>query len=358
MTTETTGGRRELLQAGAGRALITPPTGFSVCGPEFEPTATTGIDDDLLARVIAVEADGRRAAVCSLDTWGLDPKLAAAVRESVARGAGALEAFTWVTVTGNATSPPTWTGAEPPESYARYLAYLPELCGGAAAQAREAMEPAALGVSTTQLTDVMTGAAGKGAEADTAVNIASVAAETGEGLAQLLSFSCPAIIRGADGRWTADFPGYASWALEQAGGGAVLFARGADSDVRPYDWYAGNTMPTHMQRNASDVQALGLLLASQVAMVTRQVDYRRNVSIESAADDDNGIRVLRLGQLVLIAVNRPQPAIFARHLRRGMPRSTVIVSANVAGHGLDASAELDVDLELIALQVARAAGAK
>lgn len=353
-----TGLKRELLHAGAGRALITPPAGFAVSGPEHGRTETTGIDDDLLARVIVLEAEGRRAAICSLDTWGLNAELRSAITQSVARGAGTLEAFTWVTVSGNGVSPPTWTLSEPADSYSRYLSYLPELCGGAAVQARETMEPAALGVSVAQLTDVMTGAGGKGAEADTAVNVASIAAESGHGLAQLVSFSCPGIIRGDDGRWTADYPGYSAWALEQAGGGTVAFARGADSDVRPYDWYEGNTMPTHMQRNASDVQALGLLLATQVAMATRQVDYRRNMSIESSISDDGGIHVLRVGPLVLIAVDVPQPSIFARHLRRGIPRSTVIVSANVAGHPLDSSIELDVDLELTALETARAAGAK
>lgn len=352
------GGRRELLHAGAGRALITPPAGFPVSGPEHGPTETSGVDDDLLARVITLEAEGRRSVICSIDTWGLSPELRSAVRQSVARGADTLEAFTWVTVSGNGSCPPTWSEADRPDSYKRYLSYLPELCGGAAVQARETMEPAALGVSTAQLTDVMTGVAGKGAEADTAVNVASIAAESGDGLAQLVSFSCPGIIRGDDGRWTADFPGYSAWALEQAGGGTVAFARGADSDVRPYDWYEGNTMPTHMNRNASDVQALGLLLATQVAMATRQVDYRRNISIESSISDDGGIHVLRVGPLVLIAVDRPQPSMFARHLRRGIPRSTVIVSANVSGHPLDSSIELDVDLELTALETARAAGAK
>jgi hypothetical protein len=41
-----------------------------------------------------------------------------------------------------------------------------------------------------------------------------------------------------------------------------------------------------------------------------------------------------------------------------MPRSKVIVSTNVAGMNPEPGEELDVDLELDTLQVARAAGAK
>ncbi len=346
-----------LLRAGAGRAPITPPVGFKVNGPEFTGTVSTGVDDDMLVRAFVFEAEGRRVAICSLDVWGLEPKLQERIRDEVAGAASTFAPFVWLTCTGNATSPPTWIDA-PGSDHANYLGYLPELCGGAAAQAAYSMSPAAIGANAAQLTGVTTGVAGKGAEADESVTVASVTTASGDGIAQLFSFCCPALIRGDDGRWTGDFPAYASWALEQAGGGIVAFARGSDADVRPYDWYRGNSSRTHLGRGAQDVQALGLLLATQASSAARNIEYRRNVSIETSASDELGVHVLRIGDLVCVSVDRPQPAVFARHLRKAMPRSRVIVSTNLAGHPLETGEELDVDLELDALEVARAAGAK
>jgi hypothetical protein len=347
-----------LLRAGAGRVPITPPAGFEVCNPEFEPTASIGVDDDLLARVMVLEAEGRRVAICVLDVWGVDPALQSQIRRSVAAAAGTHAPFVWVTCSGNATSPPTWSGAPVTERYANYLAYLPELCGGAAVQARESLGSAAIGANAAQLTDVTTGIAGPGAEADTAVTIASVATASGESVGQLFSFSCPAIVRGNHGRWTGDFPAYASWALEQAGGGTVAFARGSDADVQPYNWHRGNKSRTHLDRAAPDVQAIGLLLATQASSAARNIEYRRNVSCETSADDDRGVRVLRVGDVVCVGVDRPQPAVFARHLRKALPRSRVIVSTNVAGMDPSQGEELDVDLQLDTLEIVRAAGAK
>jgi hypothetical protein len=316
------------------------------------------VDDDLLARVIVFDAEGRRAAVCSLDVWGIEADLQAALRHAVAEAARTQDTFVWLTCAGNGTSPPTWKGAKPEKRYEHYLSYLPDLVSGAAVQAKESLQPAALGGVSAQLPDVTTGVAGRGAEADAALNIAAVSTEGGDGLAQVVSFSCPAVIRGAHGRWTADYPGYAAWALEQAGFGSVAFARGSDADARPYDWFDGNPSPSHQQRGPADVQALGLLLATQASTALRQVEYRRNMSIETGHDESGEIHVLRVGGIIFIGVDRPQPAVFARHLRRAIPRSTVIVSANVAGHRLSPSIELDVDLELTTLEVARAVGAK
>jgi hypothetical protein len=347
-----------LMRAGAARAPITPPAGFEICGPEFSPIVSTGVDDDLLARVLLIDAEGRRIAICSLDVWGIEPQLQSAIRKSIAVSASTHAPFVWVTCTGNGASPPTWTGAPQLDRYRNYMSYLPELCGGAAAQASQSMKPAAIGVNSANLTGVTTGIAGAGVEADDAVTIASVATSGGDGIAQIFSFSCPATIRGNGGRWTGDFPAYASWALEQAGGGTVMFARGSDADVRPYNWFRGNESRTHTERAAADVQAIGLLLATQASVASNQVELRRNVSAEIAADDGRGVRVLRVGDLVCIGVDRPQPAIFARHLRKAMQRSKVIVSTNVAGTDPQVGEDLDVDLELETLQVARAVGAK
>ena len=129
MTTSTdigSGSGDGLLRAGAGRVTITPPVGFDIHSPEFPPTRSTGADDDLLARVIVFDTEGRRVVICSIDAWGLRPDLQTAIRQAIANAAGTHAPFVWLTCTGNGTSIPGWGDADLPDQYRNYLAYLPE----------------------------------------------------------------------------------------------------------------------------------------------------------------------------------------------------------------------------------------
>ncbi|MCZ6538551.1 MAG: hypothetical protein O6922_01825 [Chloroflexi bacterium] len=327
-----------LFRAGAGRVVITPPVGFIIDGPEHGPRESTGVTDDLLARVIIIESAGTRVALVSLDVWGISDGLSDLIKAATGAAAGIGSDFVWLMVTGNGTSPPLWR--DDPE-YAHYAAYLPQQIAGAAKVAIAALEPASMGSTGTLLPDVSTFIEGPGRPGNPALFVLAIDRADGSGIARLVNFACPATITGPTTKWTADYPGYASWALEQNGGGPALFSQAPSHDIRPFDWWDGNDDPTHADRKPEDVQAMGLLLATQAASGAANTTQRRNVEVAVQNDDVSGIHAMRIGDAYFLSTNRPQPNKLARRLRRELPHSNMFVAANLSGGMFDAKATFD-----------------
>lgn len=327
-----------LFRAGAGRAVITPPVGFVIDGPEHGVRASTGVADDLLARVIVLESKGTRIVLISIDVWGLSPEISASIKSAASEIAGIESGSVWLTTTGNGTAPPLWR-ADP--AYENYAAYLPEQIAGAAHMAMGSMEPASMGSTGTLLPDVSTFLEGPGRPGNPALFVLAINRADGTGIARIVNFACPATITGDSTEWTADYPGYASWALEQNGGGLALFSQAPSHDIRPFDWWEGNESPTHPERKPQDVQALGLLLATQAANAAADTTQRRNVEIEVRSDKTAGIDVMRIGDAYFVSTVKPQPNKFARRLRRDLPYSNTFVAANLSGGMFDARATFD-----------------
>ncbi|MDA1278959.1 MAG: hypothetical protein O3B95_02820 [Chloroflexi bacterium] len=327
-----------LFMAGAGRAVITPPVGFTIDGPEFGARESMGVLDDLLARVVVLESKGVRTVLVSLDVWGLSTGLAEAIKRAAGTSAGVENDSVWLTVTGNGTAPPLWRDDS---QYANYRAFLPEQIAGATAVAARSLEPASMGSTATLLPDVSTFSDGPGRPGNAALFVLAINGADGHGIARLVNFACPGTITGPGTMWTADYPGYAAWALEQNGGGISLFSQAPSHDIRPYDWWDGNENPSHAGRTPQDVHALGLLLATQAANGAAESIQRRNVEIESRSDAVAGLQVMRIGDAYFVSTDKPQPNKFARRIRRGLPHSKTFVSANLSGGMFDARATFD-----------------
>ena len=327
-----------LFRAGAGRVVITPPVGFAIDGPEHGPRESTGVSDDLLARVVVLESAGTRVALANLDVWGISGGLSDSIKTAVGEAAGTDPGHVWLTVTGNGTSPPLWR--DDPQ-YAEYAAFLPQQMAGAARVAVASLEPASMGSTGTLLPDVSTFIAGPGRPGNAALFVLAIDRADGSGIARLVNFACPATISGPTTDWTADYPGYAAWALEQNDGGLTLFSQAPSFDIRPFDWWDGNSEPTHAGRAPEDVQAMGLLLATQAANGAADTTQRRNVVVAAQYDDVSGIHVMRIGDAHFLSTDRPQPNKFARRLRRELPHSNMFVAANLSGGMFDARATFD-----------------
>jgi len=327
-----------LFRAGAGRAVITPPVGFVIDGPEHGARNSTGILDDLLARTIVLESKGTRVVLVSLDVWGTSPELSGAIKASAGEAAGVEASSVWLTTTGNATSPPLWR--DDPQ-YAAYSAFLPDQVSGAVTTAVGSLEPASMGSTGTLLPDVSTFVEGPGRPGNAALFVMAIDRADGSGIARLLNFACPASILGASTQWTADYPGYASWALEQNGGGLTLFSQAPSYDIRPYDWWDENPDPSHPDRVPQDVHAMGLLLATQAANGAADTTQRRNVEVAIRNDDEAGIQVMQVGDAYFVSTEKPQPNKFARRFRRDLPHSNTFVSANLSGGMFEDKATFD-----------------
>ncbi|HIF72863.1 MAG TPA: hypothetical protein EYQ61_09960 [Dehalococcoidia bacterium] len=327
-----------LFRAGVGRAVITPPVGFVIDGPEHGARESTGVLDDLLARVIVLESNGTRVILVSLDVWGLSTGISGSIKTAAGAASGGDANSVWLTTTGNASSPPLWR--DDPQ-YARYAAYLPEQIAGAARMAVGSLEPASMGSKGTLLPDVSTFIEGPGRPGNAALFVMAINRADGSGIARVLNFACPATILGESTMWTADYPGYASWAIEQNGGGLTLFSQAPSHDIRPYDWWDNNPEPTHAERSPQDVHAMGLLLATQAANGAAETTQRRNVEVDIRNDELSGIQVMRIGDAYFVSTDRPQPNKFARRFRRELTHSNTFVSVNLSGGMFDDKATFD-----------------
>ena len=327
-----------LFKAGAGKSVITPPAGFAIYGPEHETSISTGVLDDLLARVIVIESNGIRIIVISLDIWGMSSQLLNFIKGAASAAGGVSVDSIWLTITGNGTSPPLWKDEG---EYSNYVSYLPEQIAGAVSVAVESMEPASMGSTGTLLPDISTFIEGPGRPGNPALFVLAVNRSDGSGIARLVNFSCPGTVIGPVDKWTADYPGYVSWALEQGGGGVSLFSQGPSHDIRPYDWWEGNDHVTHADRTASDVQAIGLLVATQAAAGAAETTQRRNVEIGVSTDRVAGLHVVKIGDAFLVSTEKPQPNKFARRIRRDLPHSNIIIAANSSGGTFDAKFTFD-----------------
>jgi len=325
----------QLLRAGYSETVITPPIGFNIAGPEHLPRPATDVADDLLARVLLLESGGVRAAILTLDVWGISEEFASSVTGRVSAMADIDADLVWIGVSGNASSPPLWESAD--GEYMEYAAYVPQQIGGIAALAVDRMQDAELGFTSALLPDLATSIRGRQYEIDETVPIMIVDGESGP-IARVFGFGCPGSVVGSEPAvWTSDYPGYACWALSQASDGAgCMFIRGPAHDVKPFDWYNHNVAPGHTDRTQADVQALGWLLATQVGIATRGALLRRNVEIKPVGTTSS---LLDLGRTKSIAIAdglfdsffSPLTTEFGVELREQTPDQTVFACANMGG---------------------------
>lgn len=324
-----------LLRAGYSETVITPPVGFNIAGPEHSLRRATDVADDLLGRVLLLQTGGVRAAIVMLDVWGVSEHFISAVEKRVSKAAGVEPEFIWVGVSGNASSPPLWEDAA--AEYSAYAAYVPQQIGGAAALAATRLQDAELGFATALLPDLASSVHGRALDIDEAVPIMIVDGVSGP-IARVIGFGCPGSVAGVEPSvWTADYPGYACWALSQAVEGAgCMFIRGPSSDIRPFDWYDGNPAPGHKDRAPADVQALGWLLATQAGVAAQGALLRRNIEIRSIDNSDAAprlgrVRSLAIGDGLFESFSAPLPSEFSTELRVNSPDNTVFACANLSG---------------------------
>ena len=56
-----------------------------------------------------------------------------------------------------------------------------------------------------------------------------------------------------------------------------MFVRGDSRGIMPFDWYDGNSSPSHPDHSADDANALALIIATQIAQALSRIIPRRNI---------------------------------------------------------------------------------
>lgn len=356
-----------LLHVGAARTIITPPVGFMISGPEYDDRVSIGVNDDLLARCLAVESYGVRAVLVSLDVWGVAEWLADRIRDRVAVAADVESDDVLVVCSGNGVSPPLWRDMDEllNSEYAGYVGYLPDAIGGVARNAVINMSPGSVGSRSTALPNVSCYVDGvRDADAEDAkasLPVMSIEDECGRVKVLVASFGCPGTVLGDASRWSAEYGGVACWGMEQSGADMGMFIHGVSSDVSPFDWWDSNRSRSHADRGFGDVQALGLLVATQAAQATNRIQTRRNAVVNVSSDLARGVQVMRVGNALIVSVRQNQPMEFASRIRSSVLSdggSSGYESVFVSGNnriGAEASG-LDGDLLEVAVELARRVG--
>ncbi len=324
----------DLLHVGVAFSAITPPVGFTISGPEFADRPARGVNDDIYVRCVALSSYGEIALIASLEIWGISASLRDRLVGAVSDVTGIPVDHVLITCTNNGTSPPLWRDADDlPEEYANYLRYIPDVVAGAALDATLALEPTAVGVSSTSVPGLNCFAESSPLDDNLEderekLRIVTFYNADQEVRCVLYTFACPATIVGETHIWTADYPGVASAMLEGTAIKVAIFMQGASSDVRPFDWWDGNPRKSHSARQPKDAQAFGILIATQVANALLNNTPRRNAQIKAIRDDDAGISVLRIGDLTLVSHDTLQPVEFSTNLQACLPDRELVVNTN------------------------------
>ena len=331
------------LHVGVAQSTITPPIGFTISGPEFEDRPALGIDDELSARCVVFKSYGQTSALVSLDVWGISTSLRERLSSAISQATNIPATNVIITSTANGNSPPLWRDeADQPPEYVNYVNYLPDVVAGAALEASHTLEPAAVGTASAILPNLSCFTnPNQPEQLETereSLQLTVIQSSDNHIKCLIYNFACPATIIGNTQEWTADYPGVASSALEQAGVDTAIFLQGASADIRPFDWWDGNTNVSHAERTWSDAQAFGILLATQAIRAAPNAITRRNALINAAQSKDGTSTALTLGEATLITTNQPQPIEFAANLRDALPNTKLLVNANSSGRGSPTSA--------------------
>ncbi len=322
-----------LLYAGVAQSTITPPIGFDISGPEFSDRPAQSIDHDLYARSIVLKSYGETVAIVSLDVWSIADWLKRRLTQAIADASGIPQQNVIILSTGNGASPPLWRReTDLPTRYRNYIAYLPDIVAGTALEAALSLQPAAIGtISTTfpNLSCFTKPNQPENLETERETLQLTVIQSSDDSIACLLyNLACPATIVGNTQSWTADFPGVASSALENAGIDNAIFIQGASADVKPFDWWDGNPSISHAERSPADAQAFGILIATQAIRSAPNAITRRNAQIKTTTSEDGNIATLRIGDTTLISLDHSQPIEFSANLRSSLPDTKLLISTN------------------------------
>jgi neutral ceramidase len=218
-----------MLKAGFGRSIITPRVGVRLMGYANRTTPSTGVHDDLHARALALEKNGRSWVLCAVELCYIREPQVAAVREIVESRTGLPGDHVFLCAVH------THSGPDDQDSGA-WEKPLAELIADAVVQAIERMRPACIGAGSGFHYGSSINRRWLDRPVDPFVGVVRVDDENGNPLGVLANFGCHAVVLGYDNPLiSADWPGVTSQLLERALGreSVCILTQGGSGDVNP-----------------------------------------------------------------------------------------------------------------------------
>jgi len=218
-----------MLKAGFGKSIITPRVGVQLMGYANRTRPSTGVHDDLHARALALETNGRSWALCAVELCYLREPQVATVRKIVESRTGFPGDRVFISAVHTHSGPDDQDG----EAWEKPLS---ELIAEAVVQAIERMRPARIGAGSGFLYGCSINRRWLDRPIDPFVGVIRIDDENGNPLGVLANFGCHAVVLGYDNLLiSADWPGVTSQTLERALGreSVCIVTQGGSGDVNP-----------------------------------------------------------------------------------------------------------------------------
>ncbi len=266
------------IRAGAARAVVTPPTGYTMGAWGLRQGRSTGVYRHLYARALALDDGDIQLAIVSIDVAGFSTEVVKLIRARVERLTGIPADHLLLSSTHNHTTPDLISGI-PPE-LGVYASIFSEHVSGAVSEAFNRLEPAKIGDGTGDLPGWTVNRQYPRSAVDTSVGVLRVDSTAGRPLARVVNFACHGVCDGGQYLdWSGDFPGAMSESLETTYPGSVcLYLQGAAGDIHPFDWWFGNWKSKHMHTHA-DTDSFGRALAGETVKVAERISPTRSASL-------------------------------------------------------------------------------
>lgn len=243
-------------EAGGSRKVITPRQAMWMAGYASRTTPSSGTESDLCARALALRADGRhRAVIVALDLVGIDAEQAARVKKRLADRHGLADAEVALACSHTHCGPvfgSTLRSMYPLDDAMRvrssdYAGFLVDRIDEAVGEALGRLKPCSLSWHEGACGFAVNRRANKEAEVvairqagkplagpvDHRVPVLAARGADGGLIGLAFGYACHATTLSFD-KWCADYPGFASEALEKAHPGAVCaFMAGCGADQNP-----------------------------------------------------------------------------------------------------------------------------
>jgi len=253
------------LKAGVGRAMISPPLDCEMSGFVARTGRCRGIHDPLWARVIVLSDGKRSLALISVDLIGVDRRLVAAIRETIARTSGLSPSSIIVCATHTHSGPATLRDAYLGHPDPEYLAAIAASIAEAVQEASQSMESVAVFVGHGGCSEVGKNRRHKDGPIDPQVTVVRFQGAD-RAIALVVNYACHPVVLGPNNLLiTADYPYYMTRTLEQVYSGAqVMMVNGACGDVN-----VGHNTADSIKGNASsrrtfeEAERLGRVLAAE-----------------------------------------------------------------------------------------------
>lgn len=267
-----------MLNAGVGRAEITPPVGIAHAGwGAATHERAEGVDMPFYATVLHLSSGDVECVIADIDIILIPDWLDRKIRAAVSRSTGVPEAHIWLSATH------THAGTEFPGTFLLggaeliqpYMDSLPGKVADAAAAAKKNSRPARSGTGTgscrinvnrrprTRDGFMFTGRNWDGFS-DHQVLVTAIDDLDGQPLATIVNFAChPTTLGPANKLLSPDYPGHARRVVEQNVGGTCLFLQGAAGNQGPVITFVGE---------AAAARRLGVRLGLEAARVRMEID--------------------------------------------------------------------------------------